>query len=64
MHLKQTLSQVLRSLEILQVSGDVFTGIELLALGRVAVVSEDDDLVDFEDAGNSSDFADEVSPER
>lgn len=63
MHLKQTLSQVLRGLEILQVSGDVFAGVELFALGSIAVVSEDDDFVDFEDAGNSRDFADEVSPE-
>lgn len=63
MHLKQTLSKVLWGLEILQVTSDVFAGVELFALGSVAVVSEDDDFVDFEDAGNSSDFADEVSPE-
>lgn len=62
-HLEQTLSQVLRGLEILQVSSDVFAGVELFAFGSIAVVSEDDDFVDFEDAGNSSDFADEVSPE-
>lgn len=53
----------MRGLEILQVSGDVLARVELFALGCVAVVSEDDDFVDFENAGNSSDFADEVSPQ-
>ena len=63
MHLEQTLSQVLRSLEVLQVSGDVLTGVEFLAFGSVAVVSEDDDFIDFEDTGDSCDFADEISAE-
>ena len=44
----------------MQVSCDILTRDKLLALGGVAVISKNDDLVNFEDARNSCDFADEV----
>ena len=60
MHFEKILPQVLRSFKILQVSCDILTRDKLLALGGVAVISKNDDLVNFEDARNSCDFADEV----
>ena len=44
----------------MQVSCDILTRDKLLALGGVAVVPKNDNLVDFEDARNSCDLTDEV----
>lgn len=64
MHFKEVFAQVLRSLQILQVSRDIVTGYEVLTLRLVAMISQNHDFVDLENTCDARYLTDEVSSQR
>lgn len=62
-HFEEVLPQILRSLQVLQISGDIIAGNELLAFLSVTLILEDHDFIDFEYRRDSGDLADEIGSE-
>jgi hypothetical protein len=62
-HFEEVLPQILRSFQVLQISGDIIARNKFLAFLSVALIFEDHDFIDFEYRCDSGYLADEISPE-